>query len=157
VIQDIIKDYTNQGLRRLTARFEAEKLSNETPRSTIEQNLTSFLTVELSPLGLAPLRTGGVLIKEVIAPEKFKRGVLNAGRFATMLQTLTSYHALGGVIQHAIQAGMMTGLEDLEGVNLALLSQSESLDLHRTMDAVHEVPMRNGYNGSNGYNGHNRH
>jgi hypothetical protein len=157
VIQEIVKEYTNQGLRRVVSRFNAVDLSEEGPRSEIEQNLTRFLRGELQALGIAPLPSGGVLIKEIVAPEKFKRGILNAGRFAIMLQTLTSYHALGDLIQQAIQAGMMTGLEDLDDVNLALLAQSDNLNLHRTMDAIHEVPMRNGYNGSNGQNGHNRH
>ena len=157
VIQDIIKDYTNQGLRRLTARFEAAELSNEISRSTIEQNLTSFLTVELSVLGLAPLRTGGVLIKEVVAPEKFKRGLLNAGRLEAMLQTLTGYHALGNLIQQAIQAGLITGLEDLENSNLAFLPEIDSLRSQRMMEAAHHIPMQNGHNGSNGHNGYSRH
>ena len=44
--------------------------------STIERDLTRFLTGELRVLGLAPLKTGGLLVKETIAPEKFKRTML---------------------------------------------------------------------------------
>ncbi len=148
LFQIIVKDYTNQGLRRLVARFDAEKLCGEVAMSDIEKNLTRFLTAELGVLGLAPLRSGGVLIKETIAPEKFKHGVLNAGRFGAMLQTLTSYHALGNLIEQAIQAGFVTGLEDLDG-NLTFLPNM-GLHLPYALDADTHGPSIN----KNGHNGH---
>lgn len=151
LLDTIMKDYANQGLRRLAARYKAEELTGELPMSAIERDLTHFLTAELNPLGMAPLRSGGVLIKETIAPEKFKRGLLNAGRFEAMLQTLTGYHALGNLIQQAIQAGLVTGLEDLDG-QLTFLPELEGLRSPRALDvSSYDMPVHNGYNGRNGH------
>lgn len=151
LFKTIMKDYANQGLRRLAARYKAEELTHDTPMLAMERNLTNFLAAELKPLGMAPLRSGGVLIKETIAPEKFKRGLLNAGRFEAMLQTLTGYHALGNLIQQAIQAGLVTGLEDMDGRHLTFLPELEGLRSPRALDvSPYDVRVRNGHNGSNG-------
>jgi hypothetical protein len=115
LLEIIVKDYANQGLRRLAARYEAEALGGSEAMATIEHRLTEVLTRQLKGLGLAPLPRDGILIKETIAPEKFKRGMLNARRLEAMLQTLTRYPMGSSLIQQAIQAGFVTGLEDLDG------------------------------------------
>ncbi len=122
----IVKDYTSQGLRRLAAKFDAEELGGHIAMSTIERNLGRSLTAEMRALGIAPLKSGGILIKEAVAPEKFKRGVLNARRLEAILQALTRY-PVGDLIQQAIQAGFVTGLEDLES-ELTLLSTLSPLE-----------------------------
>ncbi len=146
----IVKDYTNQGLRRLAARYQAEDLCGEEPMSTIEWNLTRALTAELRVLGLAPLKSGGVLIKEAIAPAKFKRGILNARRLEAILEALAQFPA-HNLIEQAIQAGFMSGLEDLEG-NLTLLSTMSPLEkVYRPRPGnLGQIAMGDGQNGWNG-------
>lgn len=152
LLQIIVKDYTNQGLRRLVAKFDAEELCGQIAMSTIERNLARFLAAEMRALGLAPLKRGGVLIKETIAPEKFKRGLLNAKRLEAILQALTRY-PVGDLIQQAIQAGFVTGLEDLES-NLTLLSTLSPLEnvYPPYLRDIHKIAtVQNGRNTRNGF------
>jgi len=143
LLKTIVKDYTAQGLRRLASRFEAEELCGQTAMSAIERDLTRFLRLEMVNLGLAPLPSGGILIKETMPPEKFQRGVLNARRLEAILQALTRY-PVGELIQQAIQAGFVTGLEDLQS-DLTLLSTLSPLeDLPPYLADIHRLPMRNG-------------
>lgn len=147
LIVDIIKDYTNQGLRRQWARFDGEELNGGNPMTTIEQNLTRSLTAELRPLGIAPLPNGGILIREAVPPEKFKRGVLNARRLEAMLQALTRY-PVPELIGQAIRAGFMTGLEDLpsELTLLSTLSPLEQVYPFYPAD-IQRASAQNGHNG----------
>jgi regulator of protease activity HflC (stomatin/prohibitin superfamily) len=89
LFQSIVKDYTNQSLRRLVSRFEAEKLCAEATMDAIERDLTDFLTDKMKMLGLAPLPAEGILIKEAIPPEKFKQTMLEAMYNETILKILT--------------------------------------------------------------------
>lgn len=154
LFQTIMKDYADQGLRRLASRFDAEELCGETPMSAIERDLTHYLRVELRNLGLAPLRNGGIIIKEMNAPDKFKRTMLDARRDAirtarleAILQLLARY-PIGDLIQQAIQAGFVTGLEDLEG-RLTVLSSLSPLEGERPpsiLDA-YRIANQNGKKG----------
>jgi hypothetical protein len=126
IIQGIVKDYANQGLRRLASTFEAKDLGGELALSAIERNLTRFLTGEMRILGIAPLKQGGVIIKETIAPEKFQEAMLNARRLETVLQLLAQF-PVHGLIGQALQAQFVNNLENLEG-DLTLLSTLSPLE-----------------------------
>ena len=142
----IVRDYANQGLRRLAAKFKAEDLSSSEARFKIERNLTRFLTAEMRALGLAPLKNGGVLLKEVIGHEKFRRAMLDVKRLDANLQVVTSYQAVGDLIQQAIQAGFVSNLEELQG-NLTLLSTLsplESVQPQQSFDIHQALPHVNG-------------
>jgi hypothetical protein len=89
LFEAIVKDYTNQTLRRLVSRFEAEIIGAEITMDTIERNLTELLTDKMKSVGLAPLPKEGILIKEVIPPEKFKQTMLEAKYDEILLKILT--------------------------------------------------------------------
>lgn len=125
-IQAIVKDYANQGLRRLASTFEARELGGKVALSTIEQNLTRFLTGEMRILGIAPLKQGGIIIKETIAPEKFQQAMLNARRLETVLQSLAQF-PVHGLIGQALQAQFVNNLENIPG-DLTLLSTLSPLE-----------------------------
>ena len=152
LLQLIVQEYANQGLRRLTSRFKAEKLSAGEARFLIEWNLSRFLTTEMRALGLAPLKNGGILVKEITAHEKFRRAMLDARRLEANLQVVTSYHAVGDLIRQAIQAGFVAGLDEMDG-NLTLLSTLsplESIDPTYALD-IHQAPVvQNGARVRNG-------
>ncbi len=154
VLKLIMHDYASQGLRQLTARFIANDLSSDLARSTIERNLNRFLRAQARPLGLAPLKQGGVILKEVIGHEKFRRAMLDAKRMEANLQIFASYQAVGDLINQAIQAGLVTGLEDMKG-NLTLLSTMaplEQMDSIKPLDFLNHLPKQNGHYGYNGNN-----
>lgn len=118
-LRDIVKDYASQGLRRLASEYKAEELGGKTAVSNIETHLADFLRVNLHVLGLVPLRQNGLLIKEIIAPEKFKQAMLHVKQHQATLEILRSYPE--GLVAQAIRADFLTGLEDHHG-NLTLFS-----------------------------------
>jgi hypothetical protein len=118
-LHDIVEGYASQGLRRLASTFTAEELGGKTAVSNIENALTHFLKIQLGVLGLVPLRQGGILIKEVIAPEKFKQAMLHVHQHQATLQMLSKYPEK--LIEQAIRTDFLTGLEDHSG-NLTLFS-----------------------------------
>jgi hypothetical protein len=122
LLRIIVKDFTNQGLRRLVSRFKAEELCSGSTMSTIEQHLARLLTAELRILGIAPLKNDGILIKETIAPEKFKRTMLNVKQQESILEVLRSY-PVAELVQLLNQVMFVNNLEDHPG-NLALLMGS---------------------------------
>ncbi|UCG12894.1 MAG: hypothetical protein JSU72_20910, partial [Deltaproteobacteria bacterium] len=91
----------------------------------------------------------------MVAPEKFKRAMLDARRdvirarrLEAFLKVLASY-PVEHLIRQAIQAGFVTGLEDLESSDLTLLSTLSPLEetpLPFTFDS-HKIPVRSGKNG----------
>lgn len=142
----IVKDYASQGVRRLAARFDAEELSGQLAMSSIERDLTRFLRLEMAGLGLAPLPSGGILIKETVPPEKFKRGIQNARRLEAIMQALSRYPVGDLLIQQAIQAGFVTGLEDLEGDLGLFLSNLPPVEgaYQPYLPGLHNIPAKNG-------------
>ncbi|MCP4428450.1 MAG: SPFH domain-containing protein [Chloroflexi bacterium] len=119
-LHNIVKDYASQGLRRLVSGFSAETLICETAMTHIERDLTNYLRAQLRVLGLVPLRKGGVLIKETIAPEKFKQTMLAVKQHQATLQALGAQPD-ENLIEQAIRAQFLTGLEG-HGGNLTLWS-----------------------------------
>ncbi len=77
-----------------------------------------------------------------------RRDTVRAKRIEAMLKVLARYR-VGDLIQHAIQAGYVTGLEDLEG-SLTLLSTLSPLEAVRPPYAVgtYGVLTEDGHNGS---------
>ncbi|GIK41147.1 MAG: hypothetical protein BroJett011_49800 [Chloroflexota bacterium] len=153
LLQIIVKDYTNQFLRRLASRYEAEELSSSPAMAAIEWHLTRLLSIQMRPLGLAPLKNGGILIKETIAPEKFKRAILQARRLMAISQSLASF-PIPGLAEKAIQAGFVTGLEDFEG-DLTLWSGGSPLEtgLAPHLTDLTRLPHQNGHAKQNGGSG----
>jgi hypothetical protein len=100
-----------------------------------------YLRAELRVLGLVPLRNGGVLTKETIAPDKFKLTMLNVKRHEATLRMLGRYREMS-LIEQAIRAEFLTGLEDREG-NLTLLSPLDTMYLPHVL-STHKEPGRNG-------------
>lgn len=148
----IVKDYTNQGIRRLISQYEAVELTGKDALPAIERNLTRLLTAAMRPLGIAPLKEGGVLIKETVAPTEFKQAILDARRLEALLYVLASF-PLPGLVEQAIRAGFMTGLERLE--SNVFLSNLSLLETGQTdwLKGAH-APTRNGVSGSNGQGRH---
>jgi regulator of protease activity HflC (stomatin/prohibitin superfamily) len=142
LLEIIVKDYTNQGLRRLASRFNAEELWSEA-MITVERDLTHLLTAEMRALGIAPLRTGGVLIKELFVPEKFQRAILNARQLQAILYALAPY-PVPDLIEQAIRAVFTTNLEGQElTLLLSALSPGELAEPSYVLD-VHNLLKQNG-------------
>lgn len=120
---EIVEDYTSQGLRRLASTFTAEELGRQTAVTQIETSLCHFLKAQLHVLGLVPLRQGGILIKEVIAPAKFRQAMLHVHQHQATLQMLSNYPE--HLIEQAIRTDFLTGLEEHAG-NLTLFSSLDN-------------------------------
>lgn len=143
LLQIIVKDYTNQGLRRLVSRYKADALCAGSTMSSIERTLTHFLRAQMRVLGIAPLKRGGLIIKETIAPEKFKRTMLNVNQQETTLEVLRSYPVVE-LVQMLNQVMFVTNLEDHAG-NLALLmGLPETMHVFPMMENG-KVKSRNGH------------
>ena len=123
----IVRDYTNQGLRRLTTRFMAEGLNYDTTMSGIEQDLARFLRATLVDLGLAPLKTGGVLIKETVAPDKFKRAMFDVRHDEAILEVLRAY-PLPALLQGLNQVLLANSLKDLTGDVTLIMGSPEGMN-----------------------------
>ena len=121
LLNTIVRDYTNQGLRRLAAKYKAKDLWSEV-MTDIERTLTRLLTAEMYALGISPLRTGGVLVKEMYVPEKFQQAILDTQKLRAVLQTLAPF-PVPGLIDQAIRAVFTT---NLEGQDLTLLMSALS-------------------------------
>lgn len=87
----IVRDYANQGLRRFVSRFGARDLCQKEPLTDIEQDLTEFLAKALAILGIEPLPTGGLLIKETIPSEAFQRAMQSVTEDSASLDLLQRY------------------------------------------------------------------
>ena len=110
----IVDDYANQGLRRLVARFPAEELGGKAVMSALERDLANFLKAVMRPLGLAPLKHDGVLIKETLAPETFAQTMLETRRLEAALNRLGRYDPDASGIHQAIQPDVVDNIEALD-------------------------------------------
>lgn len=113
-LKSIVRDYAGECLYRLASRFRAEELCRDLTRSTIQQELTHYLEVCLQSLGLIPLRSGGVLIHEIVADEKFKNTMLSIEGHEATLRSLSHYEDKPDLIDEAMRAEFVAGLEDQE-------------------------------------------
>lgn len=113
-LQNIVRDYASQGLRRLVAAFPAHDLAGRNVMITMERDLTRHLHAQLYALGLIPLKQGGVLIKEVVAPVKFRHTMLAVQQHQATLQLLKVYEG-DALVEQAIRAQFLMGLEGHKG------------------------------------------
>lgn len=112
--QTIVRDYANQGLRRLTSEHNAIDLAGHKSMFALERDLTRHLRLQLRPLGLSPIKNGGVLIKEVIAPERFSRTMLAVQQHQTTLKLLSAYQG-DSLVEQALHAQFLMGIEGHKG------------------------------------------
>lgn len=123
-LDNIVQDYASQGVRRLAAMHNAEMLYHADAVTRLERDLTGYLRTQLRVLGIEPLRTGGVLVKEMIAPPQFKQTMLNARQHETTLRVLGGYRE-HGLVDQAIRAQLVNGL-DHNGGKVTLFSFLEN-------------------------------
>ncbi len=128
-LQNIVRDYASQGLRRLAAVFNANQLAGRSTMLTMERDLTRHLRAQLHALGLVPLENGGILIKEVIAPIKFKQAMLAVQQHQVTLQLLSAYQG-DVLVEQAIRAQFLMGIEGHKG----------DLNLWSSLDGTH-IPV----------------
>jgi len=121
----IVKEYANQHLRRLISRFRAEQLNRDTTLSGVEYDLAKWLKTELAALGIAPLPSGGVLIKETSPPEQFKRTMLDVNHDRALLKLLSSQH-VPDLAQQLYQVIFANSLKERSG-DLVVMSSPEQL------------------------------
>jgi hypothetical protein len=147
LLEMIVKDYASQGLRSLASQFEADKLYGEA-RSIIARDLAQFLTAEMSVLGIAPLKRGGILIKETVAPAKFERAILNARQLNFILQALAPF-PMPWLIELVIRAVFTTNLEDNNPVVITpALAPSEGIASPYLLDIQELLRQHNGISAS---------
>lgn len=144
VLSVIVKDYANQGVRRLAAKYRAEQLGNSDTLSSIERNLTSYLTTTMRVLGIAPLKNDGVLLKEIVAPERFRHTMLDVKHDEALLEVLRSY-PVPELIQLLNQVIFANSLKDRSG-QLALLMGTS--DAGQMLPLLGHTYQQNGYDES---------
>lgn len=126
LLQTIVREFTNRRLRRLVGTFNAEELSDDKVVTKIENGLVHYLKYEMNTLGIKPLeaKDGGVMIKEVIAPEKFKRIMLNVIQEEAILEVLRNY-PVPELVQLLNQLIFVNNLEDHPGHLALVMGSSE--------------------------------
>ncbi|MCB0166097.1 MAG: SPFH domain-containing protein [Anaerolineae bacterium] len=131
LLKIIVRDYTNQGLRRLVVRYGSEALSNDVTMMLMEKNLAAYLTATLRPLGLAPLKHNGILLKELIAPPQFKHTMYDVKHDESILEVLRSYPVpeLVRLLNEVILANSLKQKPD----QMALMLGG--------VDAIHSLPL----------------
>ncbi|MCB0208474.1 MAG: SPFH domain-containing protein [Anaerolineae bacterium] len=152
VLQTIVRDYTNQGLRRLAAQYGAECLSGHVTMTLMEKNLAAYLTSTLRPLGLAPLKRDGILIKELIAPPEFKHTIFDVKHDESILEVLRSYPVpeLVRLLNEVIVANGLKKGADQVAFMLGSTDAIHSLPLMAAHNSQADHHYRNGHNGHNG-------
>lgn len=136
LLEVIVREYANQGLRRLVARHEAQTLATTQVLTGIEHSLTGYLTSMMRNLGLAPLKEGGILIKEVCAPEKFKHTMLDVKHDEAILEVLRSY-PVPELVQLLNQVIFANSLKDRSGQTALMMGTAEHLKVWPWLEASH--------------------
>lgn len=121
LLRTIMHDFANRRLRRLVAAYGAEELSRHQVVTTIENSLVEDLTREMSSLGLKPLPSeeSGVMLKEIVAPDTFKRTMMDVKHNEAILDILSSY-PVPELVQLLIQLIFANNLKD-QANNVSLL------------------------------------
>jgi hypothetical protein len=114
LLKVIVKDYADEGLRRIASTFRAEEMSGAVARRVIEQDLTRYLKAQLRILGLVPIDPGGLLIKEVVAPDKFSRSMVNVNGLGATMRELGRYRDIT-LMELGTLAAFLNALVDREG------------------------------------------
>ena len=113
VLQNIVRDYANQGLRRIASTFRAEELSGAFARQEIEKNLTRYLKGQRKILGLFPV-DDGLLVKEITAPNKFNQSMVNVKGLGATMRELGRYRDIT-LMELGTRAAFLNALGDREG------------------------------------------
>jgi hypothetical protein len=129
-LEVIVRDFTNRRLRRLVAAASAEALSDRNVLANIEEVLVDSLKEEMSILGLKPIaaRHGGVMIKEVVAPENFKRTMLDVKHDEAILEMLRSY-PVPELVQLLNQLILANSLKDRAGATALMMGSPETMHI----------------------------
>jgi hypothetical protein len=130
LLEVIVRDFTNRRLRRLISASDAEALSNDEVIARIEEDLVHDLEEEMSILGLKPIaaRHGGVMIKEIIAPENFKRTMLDVKHDEAILEVLRSY-PVPELVQLLNQLILANSLKDRSGATALMMGSSDTMHI----------------------------
>ena len=128
VLMQVVREFTNRRLRRLVADFNAEQLCGPARLGAIERDLPRYLKNEMRLLGLAPLsaQDGGVMIKEIIAPDTFKRTMLDVKHDEAMLEVLRSYPA-PELVHLLNQLIFVNSLKDYSGELALMMGSPETM------------------------------
>jgi hypothetical protein len=113
VLQSIVRDYVNQGLRRIASTFRAEEMSSAGARHAIEQNLARYIKGQLKILGLLPI-DDGLLVKEMMAPNKFNQSMVNVKGLGATMRELGRYRDVT-LMELGTRAAFLNALGDREG------------------------------------------
>jgi hypothetical protein len=110
----IVKDYASQGLRRLASTFKSDEIPHAFARAVIERDLSRFLIGQLAVLGISPLKEGGLLVKEIVPPEKFKQSMVNVRGLEATMRELVAYRS-PALMEWGTLATFLTNLVDRQG------------------------------------------
>ncbi|MCK6630099.1 MAG: SPFH domain-containing protein [Anaerolineae bacterium] len=113
LLRTIAHEFANRRLRRLVAAYGAEELSRHEIVTAIETSLNGDLTQEMRGLGLKPLpnEESGVMLKEIVAPDTFKRTMMEVKHNEAILDILSSY-PVPELVQLLIQLIFANNLKD---------------------------------------------
>jgi hypothetical protein len=114
VFKSMINDYISERLRSYIATIKAEEVCHESTRFRIKHDLIHHLEVRLHDLGLI-LIGDGILIHEIMVPEKFQRMMLDAEQHEVILRSLSEYKDQPELIDKAVQAEFLDSLEEHKG------------------------------------------
>jgi regulator of protease activity HflC (stomatin/prohibitin superfamily) len=110
-LNSMIEDHLSDKLRDLVSAIKAEDVYRASNRIRIKRDLIHSLEVRLHDWGVT-LIGEKVLIREIIAPEKFQRTMLEAEQHEVILRALNAYKDQPELIDKAVQAEFLDNLED---------------------------------------------
>jgi hypothetical protein len=114
VLKSMIQDHLSERLRNLVATIKAEEMCHDSTRIHIKHDLIHYLTMRLHDMGLH-LIGEGILIQEIMVPEKFQRIMLDVEQHNVILRKLNEYRDQPVLIDKAVQAELMDSLEERKG------------------------------------------
>jgi hypothetical protein len=106
----MIEDHTSEKLRDFISTIKAEDVCHDSTRHRIKRELVHYLRGLLHNLGIV-LIGEGVLVREIIAPEKFQRTMLEAEQHGAILRSLNEYKDQPELIDKAVEAEFLDNLE----------------------------------------------
>ncbi|MCP5097627.1 MAG: hypothetical protein GY943_18930 [Chloroflexi bacterium] len=114
VLEDIVADYTAQGLRRLIARHMAQSVFLSSTISDVERDLCRFLNAEMRILGISLPSSGSVIIRETVPSERYKRTMLEANLHQVTMNVLSKFKDQQ-LIPLSLYAELVANLEHVDG------------------------------------------
>ena len=110
--------------------FQAEEMARNHVVTRIEDGLARYLKYEMRILGLKPLKAadGGTMIKENIAPEEFRRTMLDVKHDEAILEVLRSY-PVPDLVQLLNQVIFANSLKGRSGDLALMMGSTESMNI----------------------------